>query len=332
LNAKVNGSDSVQTAIYRGQLHWFWGDTNWPAYPLGLFHTPGATSRLPSDGGLNPERGVDLEYFVGDNGFARATAKMPGDGPTWIDGLTVLRDASGRERLLAAFAKVRPPLSVYRRGICEWNDEKNEFELVTEYEPEQPLLPFGHPVVRRSESDGNAEYVYFGDPFPCVRVRATVDDFQHLERYEGYVQGAWQRGAKVNPTGDLKVLRDRATKKNVKAHRGTVRWNAFRQKWIAIFVEQGGSSPLGEVWYAEAAAAEGPWTDCVKIATHDKSSFYNPLHHAYFDAEGGRIIYFEGTYTHTFSGNPVPTPRYDYNQVLYRLDLGDERLKKVSGE
>jgi len=56
------------------------------------------------------------------------------------------------------------------------------------------------------------------------------------------------------------------------------------------------------------------------------------MHHSYFDAEGGRIIYFEGTYTHTFSGNPVPTPRYDYNQIMYRLDLADERLRRTSGE
>jgi hypothetical protein len=38
------------------------------------------------------------------------------------------------------------------------------------------------------------------------------------------------------------------------------------------------------------------------------------------------VIFFEGTYTHTFAGNPDPTPRYDYNQVMYKLDLGDPRL------
>jgi hypothetical protein len=37
------------------------------------------------------------------------------------------------------------------------------------------------------------------------------------------------------------------------------------------------------------------------------------------------VIYFEGTYTHDFSGNPETTPRYEYNQVMYRLDLGDVR-------
>ena len=35
------------------------------------------------------------------------------------------------------------------------------------------------------------------------------------------------------------------------------------------------------------------------------------------------MIFFEGTYTTTFSGNDDPTPRYDYNQVMYRLDLAD---------
>jgi hypothetical protein len=45
-----------------------------------------------------------------------------------------------------------------------------------------------------------------------------------------------------------------------------------------------------------------------------------------FDKEGGRAIYFEGTYASTFSGNTHPTPRYDYNQIMYKLDLADPRL------
>jgi hypothetical protein len=88
-----------------------------------------------------------------------------------------------------------------------------------------------------------------------------------------------------------------------------------------------GTSVLGEIYYAEAARPEGPWSRGVKIVTHEKYSFYNPMHHPYFDEEGGRVIYFEGTYTHSFSGNEHQTPRYDYNQVMYRVDLGDERLR-----
>ncbi len=72
-----------------------------------------------------------------------------------------------------------------------------------------------------------------------------------------------------------------------------------------------------------------------KIITHankpgDAHDFYNPTQHPFFDQEGGRVIYFEGTYTAAFSRSEKdegPTPRYDYNQIMYRLDLADPRLK-----
>jgi hypothetical protein len=78
---------------------------------------------------------------------------------------------------------------------------------------------------------------------------------------------------------------------------------------------------LGETWYCESAAPEGPWTQAIKVATHHQYSFYNPMIHPEFADTNGRILYFEGTYSATFSGNTNPTPRYDYNQILYRLDL-----------
>ncbi|HEX6985797.1 MAG TPA: hypothetical protein VF170_10480, partial [Planctomycetaceae bacterium] len=115
--------------------------------------------------------------------------------------------------------------------------------------------------------------------------------------------------------------------KPVLAHGGSVYWNEYRGRWVMVFVELFGSpSHLGEVWYAEADTPVGPWVYAVKVATHDRYDFYNPKQHPMFDADGGRTIFFEGTYTNTFSGNPVKTPRYDYNQVLYKLDLSDPRL------
>ncbi len=41
LNGGVVGQDSVQTAIYRGKIHWLWGDTGRLAYPLGNFAMSG---------------------------------------------------------------------------------------------------------------------------------------------------------------------------------------------------------------------------------------------------------------------------------------------------
>ena len=94
----------------------------------------------------------------------------------------------------------------------------------------------------------------------------------------------------------------------------------------------GADSFLGEVWYAESLAAEGPWSKAVKVASHPGYSLYNPCQHDFFDQQGGKIIYFEGTYSETFSGAKVATPRYDYNQILYRLDLSDKRLSGAWGK
>ena len=360
LNGQVFGSDSVVNAVFQGKLHWFWGDTNRPRYPLGNFHVPGATSLLPDQGGLDPEVGVDLEYFLDEKGFAKETARMPGEGPTWISGLVNLRDNTGRERLFASYVKVRKPMVVYQRGLVEFDPAKQQFEKVLEFDGDAPLFPEGHPFKHRVDG---VEYVYFANPFPLVRVRAEPEHLTRPATYEsftclkegsrlnrieldrddgGTLRYRWRKNTplltpqeqnKQVKAGSLKAdealprLCDVETGKRLFAHRGSVCWNDYRRRWVMIATEAGGStSYLGEVWYAEADEPEGPWSPARKIVTHDKYSFYNPKQHPYFDKEGGRIIFFEGTYVTTFSGNPDPTPRYDYNQIMYKLDLSDPRL------
>lgn len=359
LNAQVTGSDSVVMGYYHGKLHWFWGDTNRLRYPLGNFNVTGATSRLPADGGLDPDVGIDLDYFAGKEGFARPMAPVPGEGPTWIWGVVVLRGVDGRERMFAGYEKVRGQLDVYERGICEFDDERQEFVKVRSYGPRVPLHLQGHPLQHR---DGDTEFVYFGDPYPFVRVRADADALLDLDQYEGFTcleRGAestdprverdasgklvwgWKRGTAaitielqkslvnrslISPDEAWIQLRDVQTNRPVIAHRGSVTWNAFRKRWILITTEIGGRSQLGEVWYAEAESLQGPWQRARRIVTHDRYSFYNPKQHPMFQSADGRQIYFEGTYTRSFSGNPDATPRYDYNQILYRLDLAHPDL------
>ena len=138
------------------------------------------------------------------------------------------------------------------------------------------------------------------------------------------VQERLIRGEKLDPADAPILLRDSETGRPVRPHTSTLEFNASKVVWSLIVLETGGTSRLGEVWYAEAPAAVGPFVYARKVVTHDRYSFYNPRLHPYFT--GGSTLYFEGTYTATFSGNPDPTPRYDYNQIMYRLDTSDPRL------
>jgi hypothetical protein len=76
----------------------------------------------------------------------------------------------------------------------------------------------------------------------------------------------------------------------------------------------------------------GPWGKAVKVLSHRKLTFYNPRLHAGFTPEDSPVLLFEGTYCQTFSGEPRHTPRFDYNQILYRLDLDDPMLAPALGE
>jgi hypothetical protein len=357
LNGLVLGSDSVVNAVYSGKVYWFWGDTSKPSYPLGNFHVPGATSSLPGDGGLDPEKGVDLDYFLDAKGFAKPTCQMPGEGPTWISGLIVLKDGD-KERLFAPYVKVRKVLEVYEHGLAEFDDDQKQFQKVLAFDKDAPLYPQGHPFLHTA---AGTQYVYFAHPYPLIRVRADAESLKRLGDYEaftclkegsrlddpridrdnGRVHYAWKKNtpaigpaeqAKLIRSGELKPeeallhLTDVESGQPVTAHGGSVYWNAYRDRWIMIAVQAGGSSLLGEVWFAEADTPLGPWVYARKVVTHDRYSFYNPKQHPMFDKDKGRVIFFEGTYTATFSGNPDATPRYDYNQIMYKLDLADPRL------
>lgn len=360
LNGQVLGCDSVMSLIYKGKIFWIWGDTNQPKYPLGNFDATGAISELPGKGGLDPSVGVNFKYFVKPDGFVKGIAPIPGKGPTWPFAPVVLK-VDGRERMFAGYGKIRgSSMETYERGLCVWNDETEQFEKVAEWRLDHPVVPTGHAF--RGRVNG-VEYIYFAAAMPLTRVRAKPELLKNLDNFEtftclkegstmknpqldrdsrGRLRYSWKRNTpavyqkeqdELIAKGLMKKeealiqLHDVETGQPVLAHAGTVHWNAYRRKWIMIVCQQFGTSVLGETWYAEAPTPTGPWGPARKIVTHNEYSFYNPRHHPFFDQEGGRIIYFEGTYTHSFSGNKYQTPRYDYNQVMYRLDLADPRLK-----
>ena len=371
LNGEVTGQDSVLTALYRGKLYWFYGDTSRLSYALGNFAISGATTEPPDR--IDPALGIDLEYFVGQDGFSKRMAPMEGEGVVWIFGLAVLPDESGRERMLAYFHRRRGLGAVLEEGFVVYNDEKEQFEKLKGVPLGPALSPMGRSSRVRLE-DG-AEYLYFSAPYPALRARADWKSYLDLASYEAYT--CLKPGTRYDGKDKVQLDRDTAGRlvwdwkkdtpplspkdqhdlvaagkmtreespfrlqdadggKPILLNNCSCFWNEYRKKYIMIASEVFGATGLGEVWYSEADRPEGPWVHARKIITHankpgDAHDFYNPTQHPYFDREGGRLIYLEGTYVNTFSGNPHPTPYYEYNQIMYRLDLSDPRLKLEAG-
>ncbi len=287
LNGDVLGQDTVQTGIYNGKIYWIWGDTNRPSYPLGQFKTSGATSSLPEQGGLDPARGINLEYFADDNGFSRQMAPVEGPGAVWLHGLFVLRDGD-QEKMIAHYARVKSLGERYEHGLVLFNDETQTFEKLLQFNDDAVLYPRGQVV---SHPDGTGEYIYFATPFPSVRVEANHADIQDPSKYEaftclepgqrydtgnprverdaeGQVVWGWKKdtdtmdarrqyeliqGGFLKPQDVRLVLNDPHSDKPVYMHAGSVHWNPFRQRWIMLGLQMGGeTSFIGEMWYAES--------------------------------------------------------------------------------
>jgi hypothetical protein len=313
----ILGSDSVQNAVYRGKLYWAWGDTLLPPYPLGIFDMSSATTPPQPLTSFEPPLRLKLDYFRDEKGIPRGVAKVPGEGPTWVTGYVTLPDKTGTPHLVGTYRKIKGHLEVYESGLCVWNDETSNFEprrvfwKKSEKEPKQPPSPDGHPAFWKD--DAGKEWVLFGNPFPFLRCPATFE--------------AWQDPSTWEMLKPQKGVRSSADGTEVKPHTGSIVWNAFRKRWVTVFMQAGGKpSGLGELWYSEADKPTGPWGTAVKILTHDNYTFYNPRLHPEFTPEGSPILIFEGTYTAEFADRPPPTPRYNYNQMIYRLDLDDPAL------
>lgn len=313
----VLGSDSVQNAVFHGKLYWAWGDTNLAHYPLGIFDMTSATTVLQPLTSFEPPLRLALDYFRDDKNRPRGVAKMPGAGPTWLDGYVSLPDKTGADRLVATYIKVRNYLEAYECGFCVWDDAAKTFQrqrifwTKTPESQERPPVPGGHPA--RWKDGTGRDWVYFGNPLPTLRCPATFE--------------AWQDPATWEILKPQATLTDAAAGPPVTPHTGSIAWNAFRQCWVTVFMQaKGKPSAFGELWYAESPAPTGPWGKAVKILTHDNYTFYNPRIHPEITPEGSPILLFEGTYTAEFADRPEPTARWNYNQIIYRLDLDDPAL------
>ena len=366
MDGDVMGQDTVMAAPYRGKLYWFYGDTQKPSYPLGQFATSGATSLLPGAGGLDPDKGINLDYWVDSDGFSKQMLPLPGfGGPVWVGGLFTL-GSGNTEHLYTRYAHLKNDGSIGEQGLAVFDDQKNVLEKVKAFDIKDELYPDGQPFKAKV---GDQEFEYFepgtGQGAPLVRCQANLENISNPQQYQGYTclspgerfNGAntkLERDASGNlvygwkfdtptlsfdqvtaltaagtmkPSEALIQLHDVDTGAVIHGHGGSVFWNPYRKRWVMVISQAfGKASFLGELWFSEADTPVGPWVYAKQIVTHNNYTFYNPAQHPFFNQDGGRLIYFEGTYTDTYSGAKDLTPRYNYNQMMYRLALDDPRL------
>jgi len=282
LNAQVLGQDTVSAAIYRGKIFWIWGDTIGPAY--WNFSVSAATSELSDD----PAVAVNYNYFTDNEGRSKPMLPLPGKGLVWIEGLIVMKDPSGEERLIATYTRQDGLKIPDECGLALFDDDLEMFKAWVQL-----------PCVRNHYSSHPFLHDGYWYLYPWLRVPNDWDSIQD--------SSLWEPRDVLLPSGNLRA--------------SCVVWNEYRKRWILLLEK------TGDVFYAEAKQPEGPYGEAVRIIHHDQYNFYNVATHTFFNQEGDSVIYLEGTYTDSFSGASEKTPRYNYNQVMYRLRLDDPRLR-----
>jgi hypothetical protein len=349
LNGGVTGQDTNISVAYQGELFWCYGDT------FGLagasFSVSCATSQLPGKGGLEPGAGVNLIYFVDATGFSRKMLPLPRPGLVWIEGLFTVKDEQGRERLVATYTRqpgVAPPTE---RGVAMFDDASGQFQVLAQL-PLRRGHKSSHPF---QVTEGGVTYWYLfphervrddwralADPkswesYTCLQAGATFEarDVRLDRKPDGTLACGWKADTdRIEANEERQLIArglikkeeaffplvDAESGKETTASPSSVAWNGYRKKWILL------SERVGSVYYSEADQPIGPWSRAVRIVGHDDYNFYNVVQHPFFDEDGGRVIYFEGTYTAAFSNAKEQTPRYDYNQIMYRMRLDDPRI------
>ena len=366
LNSEVTGQDSVLTATYRGRIYWFYGDTNKLSYALGNFSTSGATSPAPSkvdpsvglnltyfigkDGFSRPMAPIKGEGVVwisavvvlpDESGRERMLAffeRRRGLGAVLESGFLMYNDET------ETFEKMRDvPLNPIFTPTGQTSVVKQDGGDYIHFTAPYPWLRV------KADMKSYLDLASY-EAYTCLMPGTSSDDRieEHLERdAQGKLAWGWKKGTRpldakrqqqLIANGKMKLeespfrLKDPDKGTVILLNNSSCHWNEYRKKYIMIASQVMGATVLGEIWFAEADRPEGPWAEAHKIITHankkgDAHDFYNPTQHPFFDQDGGRIIYLEGTYVNTFSGNVHPTPYYEYNQIMYRLDLSDPRLK-----
>ena len=355
LPGRVTGLDSAIPVVWQNRLFCFYGDT------LGTdrLNLSGSGAEVTAGTGV-PEKSLPVNFFCDLDGFASRMIELPEPGFIWIE--TVLPVMAGkRELLVARYVKHKTLEEAVETGFALFNPLQKKFmpvkkfksarhhksahavKVIIDNRPAWCVQPWEKTGSNLKDFINPQSYAFY----TCLEPLAPEEDAQALElegkkfkikrNAVGKPMFSWvSNGTPFTPANQKRLLEaglirpnerwleltEIGTGKKIADFSGSISWNNYRNRWIMICQGQ-----VGEIWFSEADTFTGPWVYARRIVEHDGYNFYNPVQHGWFDAEQGRIIYFEGTYTSFFTRDEYKTPRADYNQVMYRLDLADASLR-----
>ena len=238
----------------------------------------------------DPAVAVHYAYFQNSEGRPKEMLPLSGEGLVWIEGLIPMTDPDGEERLVATYTRQDGLQFPDECGLALFDDAAQIF---------RPWIQF--PCTKEHKSSHPFLHDGYWYLYPGLRVPNSWTAIQDPTQWE-------KREVRLPPNAGSPSC---------------VVWNEYRQRWILLL------EGFGDVYYAEASRPEGPYGPAIKIITHNEYNFYNVATHPFFNQEGDRVIYLEGTYTDSFTEAPQRTPRYNYNQIMYRLRLDDPRLREA---
>ncbi len=364
INGRVMKQGSAHTVEYKGKVFWFWDETYGTFSKTPNTKVAGATSKLFEDGGLDPDVGVNLEYFTDKNGFVKEMiAGLKDASRVTIDSLITVKDDKSEEKLLAGYTAYSSADDVISRGILIFDDKESEFKVLKEFNLENEWQhPKGNAFLY---DDNNIQYWMFANPYAVVRVKNDYNAIIDQSQYEAFTpvkanaklngvdteleaddsgKGVWSwknNAPPITQSLESELLKEgkldtayyqlKDNSNNViELCSASIQWNEYRKKWILIGQQIKKGVPTGDIWYAETVAPDespvGPWQNARLIVSHTDYGFNDPIQHPYFSQGESSFIYFEGHYTNE-NYQTKPTPQYNGNQIMYRLDLDDERLR-----
>ena len=172
-------------------------------------------------------------------------------------------------RLVARTSRSGRRMEAYEIGLCVWNDSTSRLRAHRRAVDEvgrcgrsSRRRPTGHPAFWKDaarQGVGAVRQPAAHAPLPG-----------HVRGLAGLVQP----GRCSSPRRASFRPRDG---KPVKPHSGSIAWNAFRKRWVTVFMQAFGKpSVFGELWYAEADDADRPLGQGRQGSQPRHYTFYNP--------------------------------------------------------